>query len=900
MNPSVDTPQTNWRRAEAVIDALLEEGFDLGRPLDADGDSLVASRCDGDESLRDEVLDLLERMQEDDLLDAPLGEIAPELLASVEENSSDIGDALVAGDATDRQSQEGGRYIDRYRTLAILGRGGMGVVYRAERSDGTFDKEVALKVLPLGLDTPEAVRRFRRERQILARLEHPNIARLLDGGLTADGSPYLVMELVDGAPIDRYCADRDLSIRERVELFLQVCAAVRYAHRKLVVHRDLKPTNCLVTTDGTVKLLDFGIGKILENDGFGSDPGTVVQPMTPSYASPEQLANQPVSTATDVYSLGLLLYRVLTGTHAFEPTQPRRPTQPSTDRSLSPVAPSQRVCAEGGRSPARRRKELRGDLDVIVLEALRPDPEQRTGSVEDLSDDLRRWLEGRPISARPISRPRRLGMFLLRHRMATAATAAILALTVAGVVGIATQGRVAARERDRARVEAARSQRVVGFLTGILQASSADSRGSGERTARELLHEAEGRIRAELQDDPLVLAALLDVMSYSYMSFTEDEKALALAEEAVALLEGLEPEPAQQLAQSWITLARIREGLGLAHDGQELVERALRKLEREGHAESETAASAHRNLASIHLRSGRPEEALEHARRAVQIFDGLGAVGSAAIARTTVASALSRLGRLDESLELNRQALAVFVDVYGVGHPNTTSTRNNIANTLMALGRPAEAEALHRAAYDAGVQIFGEDSRRVGGPLANLARALLMQGRGGEALEAAERSIDLLEQGLEADHPALVGARMNQASALAAVGRLEEAERVYREGLRRFERTAGQESLVATRVRSLLGAVLVERGMLEDAERELTSALEVQERRVGARPTRHLAETLLFLSHLRARQGRCAASLDRLRSAWPILGAVPPGSPEHARRVAVESLCGESSGSASG
>ena len=904
--------KATWRRAEAVIDRLLEQGWDPSSAHGANFHESVAAFCPGDEALQREVLDLWRRMQERDVLDDPLGELVPGLIADVEADDRqrlDLADghprAGPSGRASDpERSAAGGLEIDRYRTTALLGRGGMGVVYRAERADGTFDKEVALKILPVGLDSPEAMRRFRRERQILARLEHPNIARLLDGGVTRDGSPYLVMELVEGRAVDRYCVEEDLSTRQRVELFLQVCAAVRYAHRNLVVHRDVKPSNCLVTREGVVKLLDFGIGKILEDDGLGSDPGTVVQPMTPGYASPEQLANQPVSISTDVYSLGLLLFRVLTGEHAFDPfARDRTPRSgggwPSSSGGRSQGAAGRAVGSVDG-DGARRHGALRGDLEVIVRSAIRPDPDQRTGSVEDLHADLQRWLEGRPIAARPISGIRRFGKFVLRHRLATAATALVLLLTLAGVVAIATQGRIAARERDRARVEAARSQRVVEFLTGILQASSADARGSGERTARELLEEAEARIRGELGDDPTVLASMLQVMATSYSSFAEDEKSLELAEEAVRLLEGQQPPPSRELAESRITLANVRASLGQLDGVEETYRRALAELEGLGAAaDPEVVARAHRGLGSALRRTGRLEESLVHARLAMEQSAAAGHVVDAAIDATGVAMSLSTLGRLDESLRLNQEALEVFLEVYGESHPNTISTRNNIANALISTGRPGEASAIYRAAFEAAVDVFGEDNRRVGSTLANLSRALLMHGEAEEALSSAERAVTVLEQGLEPDHPNLVGARMNLASALAANGELERAASLYRDGLERFVRIRGPGSLAADRIRSLLAAVLVEQSQHDQAEDLLTLVLDPARHPDGRMPSQARGETLLTLGHLRALQGRCTEAATLVEESRALLGAAPSdaaGSPVARRARTIESLCPRSVG----
>jgi serine/threonine protein kinase len=338
-----------------------------------------------------------------------------------------------------------GRTIGAYRVVRLLGRGGMGAVYLAERADQAFRQRVAIKLIPWALASPEARHRFRIERQTLAALNHPHIARLLDGGETEDGLPYLVMEYVDGEPIDVYCKRLGLDIPQRLRLFREVCGAVEHAHRNLVVHRDIKPANILVAADGEVKLLDFGIAKLL--------PGAEVDAtmpltragrlmLTPLFASPEQVRGEPVTTATDVYSLGVLLFRMLTGQHPFQlnttsPIEVARvvcvqpPTRPSTMASAG----------VGGMTLPALRRRLRGDLDTIVLMALRKEPERRYASVEQLSDDIRRHLAQLPLRARSDTLAYRTSMFARRHRLGMAAAALILLSLLGGLWSTLRQAR---------------------------------------------------------------------------------------------------------------------------------------------------------------------------------------------------------------------------------------------------------------------------------------------------------------------------------------------------------------------------------------------------------------------------------------------------------------------------
>ena len=397
--------------------------------------SILEERCGPDRELRDEVERLLDSVDASD--------------------TADVRNVVAAAAAT-LVMPDGkhlvGRQLGPYRIVGELGSGGMGTVYEAVR-EHEFEKRVAIKAIRNGLRSDDAVRRFENERQILAHLEHANIARLLDGGTTADGVPYLVMELVDGGvPLDRYCAERDLPIQERLRLFLDVCAAVQYAHQHLVIHRDLKPNNVLVRADGVPKLVDFGISKVMEPDGE-SHTVTEFRAMTPEYASPEQIAGRPITTSSDVYSLGVMLFRLLTGTTPYD--VPSGTTHDVTRAILEqePRRPSDRA------KDRRVARQLSGDLDNIVLMALRKDPARRYASAQQLAQDVERYLDGRTVSARPDTFGYRTARFIARYRVASS----MVALLSAGLIGssvFAVQQAVEARESaNRARAEQRKAER---------------------------------------------------------------------------------------------------------------------------------------------------------------------------------------------------------------------------------------------------------------------------------------------------------------------------------------------------------------------------------------------------------------------------------------------------------
>src|SRR5947207_1937737 len=425
------TPE-RWKEIEAVFEKALELSTNART-------AFLEKSCDGDEELRREVESLLESH-------ASAGSFIDErtLFISNEELKDD--DGIVPP----------GQLIGPYRITREIGRGGMGTVYLAERADQQYEKQVAIKLIKRGMDTESVLRHFRNERQILASFDHPNIARLFDGGTTEDGLPYFVMEYVEGLPINEYCTSHELPLVDRLKLFREVCAAVSYAHRHTVIHRDIKMSNILVTSDGTPKLLDFGIAKILQ-PGAGAEASmtmTGVRPMTPEYASPEQIRGEPVTTASDVYSLGIILYELLVGRspYRFTSRSPLDVAREITD--TEPPRPSTALArgeeAKFGPTGIRNSKVLKGDLDNIVLMALRKEPERRYQSVEQFSEDIGRHLTARPVLARKDTIGYRAGKFVRRNKVATAAASLVFFSLISGIAATIWEAQQAKAEKARA------------------------------------------------------------------------------------------------------------------------------------------------------------------------------------------------------------------------------------------------------------------------------------------------------------------------------------------------------------------------------------------------------------------------------------------------------------------
>jgi serine/threonine-protein kinase len=683
-----------------------------------------------------------------------------------------------------------GEHVGPYRIVQPLGRGGMGAVFLAKRADGQFEQQVALKLIRSGAASTRIVRRFQSERQILARFNHPHIARLFDGGLTDDGRPYFAMEYVDGEPLDRYCDARDASVDERIRLLRTVCDAVQYAHRRLVVHRDLKPSNILVTDDGTVKLLDFGIAKMLtgEDDAL-TDPAltqTGHAVMTPAYAAPEQLRRAPVTTATDVYALGVVLYELLAGGRPYDlsgcsPAEIERVVCEQAPDPPSTVAP-----------PARRRG-LRGDLDTIVMKALRTEPERRYASADQLADDLRRHLDGRPVAAQPDTLRYRATKFVQRHRQGVAAAAAVVVL-IAALVGFYTAR--LAQERDRARIEAATATQVADFLRDVFKSSDPAARGDTV-SVRTVLARGGRRIDTELAGQPAVQARLLDVIGEVYLNLGRFDAAQPLLERALALRRETLGERHADVGHSLDHLALLHEKRG-AYDEAERLNREALALRRALHGPDHPAVAESLNrLAGLLMHQGRYKAAEPLYRESLSIRRQL--LGDdheeGAITRSDLALLLNRRGQFEEAEAYVRRALAVHRRNYdGKPHPNLAATLSVLGNILENRERYADAEAAYREALATSRALHGEAPHpSIAAGLDNLASLLRKQGRHAAA-EPLLREAHALDRRLHGDaHPNVASSLHSLALLLDDLERPAEAADHFEETLRILRATVGDE-----------------------------------------------------------------------------------------------------------
>jgi eukaryotic-like serine/threonine-protein kinase len=489
----------------------------------------------------------------------------------------------IAGSAHAAEPRLEGRCFGPYRVTGLLGQGGMGSVWRAERADGLFEREVALKLVHPGLLGATWHERFARERQILAALAHPHIARLLDAGVADDGQPYLALELVEGTPLNQYCDDQQLPLHARLALMIQVLQAVQHAHQNLVIHRDLKPANILVDASGQVRLLDFGIAKLLHEEGSAAETELTLMggsAMTPRYASPEQAAGQPAGTASDVYSLGVVLYELLCG-HSPRRDGPSPPSQWAID---APTA------AQRGSDPRALAAHLRGDLDTIALKALKPDPAERYPTAESLHADLQRFLDGQPVHARPDSAAYRVRKFVGRHRVAVIAASASAAVLVAAAAVSLWQADAARQAAAEAARESQRAQAVQGFLVEVFGANSlrqADPQRARQATAGELLDEGAARATKTLKSNPDAQEAVLDVLADMYFQLEEFNQAARLRRERALALERAHGGNDPRAAEAWLSYAMDVANTKQRSQAAPAIERARAILDAIGDHDSE-------------------------------------------------------------------------------------------------------------------------------------------------------------------------------------------------------------------------------------------------------------------------------------------------------------------------
>lgn len=751
--------------------------------------------------------------------------------------------------AAAESSDPAGRIIGPYRLVRSLGQGGMGEVFLAERADDQFRQQVAIKLVRRGLLSRHVQGRLRQERQILASLDHPNIARLYDGGTTDDGTPYIVMEYIDGEPLDIYCDRRQLSVEQRLRLFITVCSAVHRAHQGLVVHRDLKPSNILVTADGVPKLLDFGIAKMLDDRELMHTLAVTqedIRVMTPDHASPEQISGELISTASDIYVLGVLLYEMLCG---YKPFVLRGKRLAELERAICedmPPTPSEviaaaerqkdsgivQVAAQRSVSVPKLRRQLSGDLDNIVTMAMRKEPERRYSSAAQMAGDVDRYLQGLPVLARPDSWSYRAEKFVRRHSIGVALSAALVAMLIGFTATVYLQSLRIKEERDLAEAErnVANSQReraetVKGFLIDSFKVADPFAQGGNSVTARQILDNGAKRIGSELSNQPAIKADMLDTIGSAYLGLGLPEDAQPLIEQGLTLRRSLFGEDSEAVASSLHSLNRVYEQKGDLAQAETLARQSLAINEQKTGAASVATAASMCRLGVIHKEKGE----------------------------------LAAAEKLFQScLDIRRARL-------GQHHELLTTPLDNLAQIASHRSDNALAEKYLNQALEIDRRSRSEEHPQYIRHLLRLAIVTHDHGAPDRAAPLFQRAVELSERVLGPEHPETLDTMSAMGMFQMESGQLDAAEQTLSRVLEINRRVRPDHFYVGNDLENL-GRLAFRKREFAKAERYLNEALAVYRRKLP--PTSgFIATTLTILGHTRIEQHRPADAIKPLTEA---------------------------------
>lgn len=856
-----------WQRVKDIFEASLD------RPPD-DRRAYLDSVCDGDADLRSSVEALLASDDE------PYPALEPI-----------VGGAGIAMTMEALSATLPDREVGHYRLLEEMGSGGMGTVYQAVRADGAYDQRVAVKLIKPGMASDDVLRRFRRERQLLARLDHPNIAKLLDGGAADDGSPYLVLEYIDGKPIHQYCDENQLTTDKRLRLFRTVCLAVQDAHRNLIVHRDLKPGNILVTPEGDPKLLDFGISKIVTGDpttDTHTASGVAHRFMTPQYASPEQVQGLPVTTTSDVYSLGVILYELLTGHRPYDlfgearkdaerlicDTEPDAPStqiqrtveRPHADGTTRQITP-ELVSRARGTHPERLRKEIRGDLDTIVLTAMHKDPTRRYASVEQFSEDIRRYLDGLPVRAHRDSVRYRLGKFVRRNKLAVVA-AIVVALSLAvGVVGVGvayvTNVRALARvelQVEQTRVQKLIADRINEFLQSMLAARD-PYKIDKNLTVKELLDETAKRIQGELGDEPEVRAAVHYAIGATYVRLDRHDEAVMHLREALDIrLKLLEPNH-PDIATSYNSLGSCLQHLGQLQEAEGYLRKSL-AIWKSRDEEGVQLVAVLNNLGYLFEKKGQLAAArdwyvqsLETSRR----IDGGDTYPTALDAKNNLAALYARERRYDEAEPLYLEALEGSRATLEPDHPRILNYTNNLATLYVRQSRYSEALPLYEEVLAVSTRVLGREHQHTLIAMNNLALTCAELDQEDRAQQLYEEVLEIRRRKLGEEHAETGSSMNNLGMTYLGRGRFKDAESLFRKSLTTNRRLVGERAPNTLVSMNNLARSLAAQEQFTEAVALFELAIQTAEESLGAEHW--------FLGIFRGYYGQCLTAMNRFDQA---------------------------------
>jgi serine/threonine protein kinase/tetratricopeptide (TPR) repeat protein len=861
-----------WQRLQELFSRAVELP-------ESEREQFVNKQTEGDAELRTELLELL-------ACDTgrATGPLTHALGAALDLTTRDRRKALV------------GRVIGNYKLVSVLGHGGTGTVYLGERADRQYSAQVAVKIVDSATVHGDLGMRFRAERQILASLNHANIARLLDAGETSDGQPYLVMEYVHGEPLDRYCDRQQLDLRTRLQLFLDICTAVQYAHQNLIVHRDLKPANILVTVEGAPKLLDFGIAKLLDT----GDAAAVLaltrmndRLLTPEYASPEQILGRAVTTASDVYALGVVLYELLTGLRPY--VVPASASQLELERSIcvtDPLRPSSviRRAMESGPiegqseiaaiasarrlTPDKLQRRLIGDIDAIIMRALRKEPQHRYGSVDQFAADVRRFLNREPVVARQGNWLYYSQRFVRRHAFGVSASAASVMFIIAFAVAMSIQTQRIAAERDRVSKESETAEAVSDFMEGVFsQADPYVVQGKRELTARELLEKAGKDIRDNLQQQPEVRARLLEAIGRAFRRRGDPESAVRYLEDAVHIRKQMPNGGGREVTVGMAELAIVLRLTGDVEGSERTLKEALQLSGRLGAERSPIYASLLTNLGRIELDKGNLALARRYFEESLQLNRELLGPHDREVAAVLfeMARLFTWTDELDAAERAAEESVKILRDSVPERHPDRVLAEARLGEVLFVQNRINDAAPIFERTLEAEKLLFGENSQQVADILDSLAQIRRAQGQLEQAEDYQRRALQSHAIAMGQEHYTTAYYRTSLAALLLRRARYGEAEKLLTHSLETYSRVLTPDHPYVASAEHVLGEVYLATNRLSAAEAMLSAAMN-RLKRTNAAEWR-IARSASALGEVLYREGRAAEAEAHLTDSYRKLAA---------------------------
>ncbi len=782
-----------------------------------------------------------------------------------------VGSALV-NVISDQRRMLLGRVIGNYKLVSILGEGGTGTVYLGERADNQYSARVAVKIVDHTAIQGNLGERFRAERQILANLNHPNIARLLDAGETEDGQPYLIMECIEGEPVDEYCDRHSLDLRQRLELFSDICSAVQYAHQNLIVHRDIKPANILVTESGVPKLLDFGIAKLLDTGSSNPKPDMTRMNdrlLTPEYASPEQILGSAITTASDVYSLGVVLYQLLCGLRPYKVpasasqlemersiciSDPERPSSAVRRTPESPHFPREAIAFARASSPERLARSLTGDLDAIVLRALRKEPQHRYTSIEQFTADIRRHLAHEPVQARQGTWIYYGQRFAKRHTAGVIAGAGFLVFLVGVAIVMSIQRQQIAHALERATQQGQRAETVSKFMMNVFSAADPFVNIGKEPTAKSLLEQAARRIQTDLGQQPAVRARLLEAIGGSYRRMGQPARAIPYLQESVDIQRTLAV-GSERLASALTELAIAQRETARYQESDATFAEALHAMREAEGTKSEAHAQVLVDLGRLELYRSHNDEAAKYLKTALQTMRELKGENDPEVG--AILAELAHVLVWSNELEQAEQTARAAVQIYALvpeTHPDRIMADSRLAQILLYRNRHAEAAPIFERVLAAQRSVYGSSTGAVADTLGNMAQLRIAQNNSAAAEELIREALAIYKDARSTDSARIGYLQTMLGTVLLKQDELLNAEDILRDTVALFERALPADHQYVASAEYYLGETLLRQQKLADAEAALSASMN-RWKRSDAPPWR-AARSKNALGEVLVRQGR--------------------------------------------